>query len=53
LSGGSRAFATIFSSIAGAPIAGRNHTPETRAQMSDSHTGLTHSEETRAKMSAK
>src|SRR5689334_23139740 len=40
-----------FSSIAGAPIAGRTHTPETRAQMSDSHTGKTHSEKTRAKMS--
>jgi len=41
-----------FSPIAGAPIAGRTHTPETRAQMSDSHTGKTLSEETRAKMSS-
>jgi NUMOD3 motif len=30
---------------------GKTHTPETRAQMSDSHTGLTHSEETRAQIS--
>jgi len=52
-----------LSSIAGAPIAGRTHTPETLAQMSISQqlvdrsgennpiAGRTHSEETRAQMS--
>jgi len=47
-----------FALIAGAPIAGRTHTPETLAQMSDSKSGAnnpmfgkSHSDDTRAKMS--
>src|SRR3954465_6581092 len=40
-----------FALIAGAPIAGRTHSPESKAQMSNAHTGKTHSEETLAKMS--
>jgi hypothetical protein len=40
-----------FAKFAEAPFTGLTHTPETRAQMRDSHTGKTHSEETRAQMS--
>ena len=42
-----------FALIAGAPIAGRTHTPETLVKISASfwETGKTHSDETRTKMS--
>ena len=41
-----------FASIVGAPIAGRQHTDETRTKISNSLNGRTHTDETRAKMRA-
>ena len=40
-----------FSPIAGAPIAGRTHTPESKALTSASMTGYKHTDEARAKIS--
>jgi len=40
-----------FSPIAGAPIAGRTHTPESKAQMSYANTGKIHTPESKAQMS--
>ena len=37
-----------FVLIAGAPIAGRTHSPESKAQMSNAHTGKTHTPESLA-----